>query len=385
MNRKCFLVAILAFLGLACIATAQKPFLGYYPSWAHYRTGRGQFRIENIDPWLCTHLIYASFGLNEDGTIEIRDSWLDISLENIRQFNELKNVNPNLKTLAAIAEYGGGIFSRVAASPELRWQFAESARDFCFEHGFDGVDVDWEFPGKHGGDPINDKANFVHMLAALRQVFSASGLILTAAVGAAKSIAEVSYDIPEISQHLDYINLMTYDYNGAWDAYTGHNAPLFSGPSEKTDFQRTLNVNHSVMYWLSEGAPPNKLVLGIPLYGRTFTLQDAENYWLRDAATGPGIAGPYTDAAGTMAYFEICPFSTKRWVRHWEDNQKIVFGVTGDQWIGYDDVETTWIKCDYAQQHGLAGIMVWSIEKDDFHGYCGSINPILNAIQQCLQ
>ncbi|XP_055533958.1 acidic mammalian chitinase-like [Wyeomyia smithii] len=386
MNLK-FSLAAITFLAFFFIATAQKPLLCYYSSWAHYRPGRGQYRIENIDPWLCTHLIYAAFGLDEDASIVLNDPWLDINLGNIRQFNELKNVNANLKTLATIAGYteGSATFSRVAASSDLRLKFAESARDFCLEHGFDGVDINWEFPGRHGGDPDNDKANFVLMLADLREVLSASGLMLIAAVGAAQHHVERSYDVPAISQYLDYINLMTYDFNGAWDAFTGHNAPLFSGPSETTNFQRTLNANHSVMYWLSEGAPSNKLILGIPLYGRTFTLQNPNNYLLRDTATGPGNAGSYTGVAGILSYFEICPFFARKWVRHWEDIQKAAFGVNGDQWVGYDDVKSTSIKCSYVNAHGLAGIMVWSIDRDDFHGYCGSTNPILSTIVECFR
>ncbi|XP_055533865.1 acidic mammalian chitinase-like [Wyeomyia smithii] len=386
MNLKFFLAAF-TFLTFLFIATAQKPLLCYYASWAYYRPGRGQYRVENIDPWLCTHLMYASFGMDEDASIVFNNPALDIDMGNIRQFNELKNVNANLKTFAVIAGLSAGsvTFSRVAASPNLRQRFAESARNFCLEHGFDGVDINWEYPGRYGGDPDNDKANFVLMLADLREVLSASDLMLTASVGAAQHHVDTSYDVPAISQYLDYINLMTYDYNGAWDAYTGHNAPLYSGPSETTNFQRTLNVNHSVMYWLSEGAPSNKLILGIPFYGRTFTLQNPDNYWLRDTATGPGRPGSFTGVAGALSYFEICPFVTRIWDRHWEDNQKAAFGVNGDQWVGYDDVESVLIKCSYVDEHGLAGIMVWTMDRDDFRGYCGSNNPMLSTIRECFR
>ncbi|XP_058458220.1 acidic mammalian chitinase-like [Malaya genurostris] len=385
MSAKCLLVAMV-LLGLSCVVISQKPLLCYYGSWAHYRSDRGQFKVEDIDPWLCTHVIYSFLGINEDGSIAILDSGLDIDMGNLKKFTELKNTNSNLKTLAAIGGYsvGSETFSRVAANPDLRWRFAENARDFCFQYGFDGIDMDWEYPGQRGGDPYNDKANFVLMLSNLREVLSANGLMLTAAVGAPQNIAEISYDIPGISEYVDFINLMTYDYNGAWDAYTGHNSPLYEGPSDSNDFQRTLNVHHSVTYWLQQGAPNNKLIVGVPIYGRTFTLQSSDNYWLRAGSSGPGLAGKYTNEAGSLAYFEICPFFTRRWVRHWEDNQKIPFAVTGDQWIGYDDVDSTKIKCDYINQHNLAGAMVWSIEQDDFHSYCGSKNPILNTLRDCL-
>uniref|UniRef100_A0A182U402 GH18 domain-containing protein n=1 Tax=Anopheles melas TaxID=34690 RepID=A0A182U402_9DIPT len=97
---------------------------------------------------------------------------------------------------------------------------------------------------------------------------------------------------------------MAYDYNGAWSNFTGHNAPLFAGPSDQNDFQRTLNVQHSINYWLSQGAPASKLVLGVPAYGRTFTLANSAVNGLRAPAEGPGRPGPYTSQYGYIAYHE---------------------------------------------------------------------------------
>ncbi|EAT36996.1 AAEL010963-PA, partial [Aedes aegypti] len=361
-------------------AFAQKNVVCYYSSWATYRPGRGQFNVDNIDPNLCSHLVYAFFGLREDGTVAVLDPWLDLEDNggrgNIRRFNELKNVNPNLKTLAAIGGYtqGSEVFSSVAADSALRRNFAEDARDFCLLHGFDGLDVGWEFPGQRGGDPVNDRANFVLMLAEMKQVFSASDLILTGALAAAQNIAEISYDIRAVSQHLDFINLMAYDFNGGWNPFTGHNSPL------------TLNVHHSVSYWLQQGAPASKINLGIPFYGRTFTLENRANYELRAGASGPGAPGFYTQEEGALAYFELCAmFSNANWVRHWDNDQKIPFGVIENQWVGYDDVETTNYKCNYIHEQNLAGGMVWSIEKDDFHGYCGPKFTLLTTLRICLR
>ncbi|XP_058464835.1 acidic mammalian chitinase-like [Malaya genurostris] len=383
MSVNCFLAVTVLLLGLSCVVISQKTLFCYYGSWAHYRSGRGQFRVENIDPALCSHALYAFLGIHENGTVAILDYWLDVSLGNFQKFNELKKTNVNLKTLATI-HGSSATFSRVAADSGLRWQFAESARDLCIQYGFDGIDINWEFPGTAAGEN-DDKTNFVHMLSDLREVLSSSGLMLTAAVGAAQFRAQQSYDIPSVSKLVDFLSLMTYDFNGSWDNFTGHNAPLFDGPSDRTNFQRTLNVNHSVMYWLQQGAPKDKVVVGIPLHARTFTLTNSDNYWLRDAASGPGLPGQFTNTAGSMAYFEICPFFTRKWARHWEDTQKIPFGVTGNQWIGYDDVETAKLKCDYIIQHDLAGGMVWSIERDDFNGYCGIKFPIMNTLRNCLQ
>nr|XP_029722349.1 chitinase-3-like protein 1 [Aedes albopictus] len=380
---------IALLLAISCGCFAEKNVVCYYASWATYRPGRGQFEVDNIDPHLCTHLAYAFFGLEADGTVVVLDPWLDLDTGrgNIRRFNELKNVNPNLKTLAAIGGYNqeSDVFSRVAADPGLRRAFAENAREFCLLHGFDGLDVGWEFPGQRGGDPDADKGNFVLMLANMKQVFAASGLLLTGALAAAQNIAEISYDIAAVSQHLDFINLMAYDFNGGWNPFTGHNSPLFAGPADGTDFQRTLNVHHSVQYWLQQGAPASKINLGIPFYGRTFTLENAANYGLRAGAVGPGSPGLYTQEAGALAYYEVCAMTlSANWVRHWDHDQRIPFGVIENQWVGYDDAETTNHKCNYIHEQNLAGGMVWSIEKDDFHGYCGPKFTLLTTLRSCL-
>ncbi|KAL9699430.1 hypothetical protein quinque_002871 [Culex quinquefasciatus] len=267
--------------------------------------------VEDIDPHLCTHLVYAFFGLHQNGSIAVLDPWLDLEDNwgrgNVRKFNELKEVNPKMKTLAAVGGYNEGseTFSMVSSDTDLRQRFAVSARDFCVRHGFDGIDIGWEYPGQRGGDPAADKSNFVLLLAHVKQIFAAAGLMLTAALAASQNQAEISYDIPGLSQHLDFINLMTYNYNGGWDVVTGHNAPLLAGPADVTDFQQMLNVHHSVMYWIRQGAPENKINLGIAFYGRTFTLSNVDKYGLRAAVKGPGIHGAYTQEDGYLAYYEI--------------------------------------------------------------------------------
>lgn len=132
-----------------------------------------------------------------------------------------------------------------------------------------------------------------------------NGLLFTAAVAAAESSASISYDIAEISKDLDYINVMAYDFNGAWDTVTGHNAPLYPGDMDLTPTQRQRNVEASINYWISQGAPREKLVLGTPLYGRTFTLSNPAYYLIGSAASGPGQAGPYTRENGFLGYNEV--------------------------------------------------------------------------------
>ncbi|KAF2888222.1 hypothetical protein ILUMI_17951, partial [Ignelater luminosus] len=146
-------LVLLATFGLAL--GAHDRVVCYYGSWAVYRPGNGRFQIEDIDPTLCTHLIYTFVGLDRSGSIKILDSWQDIDLGGYRRFNALKERNPNVKTLIAIGGWNEGseVYSYVASSAQLRTAFVNNALNFVKTHGFDGFDLDWEYPGQRGGSP----------------------------------------------------------------------------------------------------------------------------------------------------------------------------------------------------------------------------------------
>ncbi|EDS25630.1 chitinase [Culex quinquefasciatus] len=319
----------------------------YYATWATYRPGDGKFDVENIDPNLCTHLMYAFFGLKPDGTVDFIDTWNDLpvngGLNAIARFNNLKRKNPSLKTLAAIGgwNFGSATFSMIAKSATLRSKFATEARAFCQKFGFDGIDIDWEYPAQQDGDPSVDKANFVLLLKDLKTELKKYGLLLTVAVGAAESSASQSYDIPQISNNVDFINLMEYDFHMASEGVTGHNAPLKARSAELNTWKNELNVYSSVQYWLSKGAPASKLNLGMPLYGHTFTLASASNNGVGAPVTGPGVKGPYTRADGTLGYNEICERKlTGTWKEVFDNEQMVPYAYSGNQWIGYDNVKS---------------------------------------------
>ncbi|EDS25631.1 chitotriosidase-1 [Culex quinquefasciatus] len=373
------------------LSFAGKNVVCYYGTWANYRTGAGKFTVENIDPALCTHLIYSFFGLNADGTVAILDAWLDLpdnyGLNAIGRLNKLKTLNPSLKTLAAIGgwNWGSAKFSTVAKSATLRRKFASEARAFCQKYGFDGIDIDWEYPAQRDGDVSVDKANFVLMLKDLNTELKKYGLLLTVAVGAAEGSASISYDIPQISNNVDFINLMEYDFHMASDEITGNNAPLYAGSADVTTIQKQLNVLSSVQYWLSKGAPASKLNLGMPLYGRTFTLASASNNGVGAPVTGAGVPGPYTQEPGYVGYNEICERKlTGTWTEVFDNVQMVPYTYSGNQWVGFDNVKSITEKCNFIKTNGLAGGMFWSIETDDFLGKCGPKFGLISTLKSCL-
>uniref|UniRef100_A0A1B0DM51 Uncharacterized protein n=3 Tax=Phlebotomus papatasi TaxID=29031 RepID=A0A1B0DM51_PHLPP len=128
-------------------------FFCYFATWATYRNGNGKVDIENIDVHLCTHVIYTFVGLSSSGDVKLLDSWHDISLGGLDRFINLKKKNPSLKLLVAMGGWNEGstIYSNVANSPNLRSKMVSSVVNFCKKYGFDGFDLDWEYPGLRGG------------------------------------------------------------------------------------------------------------------------------------------------------------------------------------------------------------------------------------------
>lgn len=261
--------------------------------------------MENIDPTLCTHVIYSFTGLTESGEVAILDTWNEISLNALTRFVNLKKLNPKLKVLVAMGGYNQGsvTYSRVASSATLRSAMVENVIAFIRQYGFDGFDLDWEYPGMRGGSSA-DKANFIALLQLFRQRFDAEGYLLTAAVGVSNEHISYAYDVPNMVKYLHYINLMAYDLHGSWDHVTGQNAPLYMSSTESKAFS-ALNVDAVVKNWISKGAPAGSLVLGIGLYGHSYTLSSTSNTKLGAAISDAGNQGPYTQEAGSLSYLEV--------------------------------------------------------------------------------
>lgn len=180
---------------------------------------------------------------------------------------------------------------------------------------------------------------------------------------------------------MDFVNLMTYDLHGGWDGKTGLNAPLYA----RSDDNQQLSVDAAVKYWLNNGCPSDKLIVGSPLYGRSFTLVDVNNNGVNAPAT-TGEAGVFVPEMGFLGYNEICyNIQTKGWTRKWEDTQKGPYAYKDNQWVGYEDEQSLKVKLDYIQSKNLGGVMFWSIETDDFANLCGKgKNPLLTLAKNSM-
>lgn len=342
------------------VSASQKERLlvGYYPAWASY-TG---FTPDRIDAEKLTHINYAFAKIGKD--LKISMGYPDRDPANFRRLASLKKKNPELKTLISVGGWTwSDRFSDAALTDDSRTAFAKSCAAFIKKHGFDGIDIDWEYPVNGGLDSnagrLADKHNFTLLLKKLRETLDAQGesdgkrYLLTIAAGAGVTYPDKT-ELAEIHKYLDYAAIMTYDLHGTWDRYTDLHAPLYDNTDPSPQYKSS--VDSAVKAWEKSGFPMDKLVLGIPFYGYLYSSVNGPNQGLYQTFSG----------ANAIGYDRIKKdyLGQKGFQRYFHPQSKVPWLFDGTVFITYEDTESIRAKADYIKAGGLGGAMVWELSRD---------------------
>ncbi|MCD9561212.1 hypothetical protein HAX54_020213 [Datura stramonium] len=318
--------------------------------------------LNNIDSTLFTHLFCAFADLSP------QTNQLIVSPENQDSFRRFTSTvqrkNPSIKTLLSIG--GGGAnktaYGVMATTPNSRKSFIDSSIRLARELGFHGLDLGWQYP-----QSTTEMTNLGTLLkewrAAINEATNSSNraaLLLTATVSASPQINNnFSYPIQSVTENLDWINLMAYEFYGPnWSpSLTNSHSQLFDPTNQG------MSGNDGVNQWIQSGVTARKLVLGIPFYGFVWRLVDPNIHGLRAPAAGKSGVGGSDD--GSMTYSQIKDFIV-------QNRATMVYNATivgdycysGNAWISYDDTQSVGDKISYIKRRGLLGYFAWHIAAD---------------------
>jgi chitinase len=289
----------------------------------------------------------------------------------VKQLFLLKKSNRHLKTLLSIGGWGAGPtnFSSAASTPENRARFASTSVHLMWNLGFDGVDIDWEFP-----DDAIDATNFVLLLHTIRDELDlytrkfASGhrFLLSIAAPAAPEHYK-NLHLNSIGGIVDQINLMAYDYSGSWDHISGHSANLFPYKRDvktlnidytlKESFEMAINTDYAIKDYLEAGVPAEKIVLGMPVFGRSFE----DNLGLGKTFNGVGKG-----SWGERGVWDYKTLPKEGAIVMYDPNAQASYSYDERkrELISYDTPYTVQKKAEYVLEHGLGGSMFWEASAD---------------------
>ncbi len=334
LKRQFALIIILYLFGMFGDYVYPEPVIaGYYPSWLKSELPAQNIAVNNL-----THVLHSFVKPDADGGLNYDSDFL------YPQLNSFVH-SSGKKILVALGGWGGSDgFPSMAADQQSRDNFVSNITAFCINNNYDGIDIDWEHPANP-----DDKKNLVILVKDIRKAFDESGkyLLITMAVTAG-SWAGQWIDYPSLIDYIDWFGCMTYDFHGDWTTHAGHNSPLYSSPADDCG-----SVDEGFKYLnLTRKVPKEKILIGIPFSGREFNASR--------------LYGPSTGGDVTLNYNEIIPIINNGWTYYWDNISSVPYLINTDKTklITFDDTLSVRLKCDYAREKGIAGVMIWALGYD---------------------
>lgn len=353
-NQMKVLSLLLAAFLPAQVAFAQKPVIITYAGGYNGNL----VNTKKIEAEKLTHLLYAFANVKNNRAYLVYPKTDEINLRNLVR---LKNINPKLKVLLSVGGLGWSHnFSDMAMTEHGREAFAESCIELVKQFNLDGIDIDWEFPGYPGeGGNIyrpEDKQNYTLMFKVLREQLNnlqhqtSKHYLITTAVDGWASHFVPHAEMDKISQYVDYVCLMAYNFN-TLQLSGGHY--LYSPPGWLPEG----SADGAVKGFLAGGVPPNKLVLGAGFFPAEFIMKSSDTA-NRSYSSRPRFRG------GLYRVYRMA--GKNGYIKHWDEAGKApyLFNDAEKIKIAYEDTASVKAKCNYILTNHLAGIMYWDYFSD---------------------
>jgi chitinase len=411
-------VAVMATASAAATDQSQKgvgstQVVGYFTEWGIY--GR-QYRVKDVSTSGSAarldviNYAFANVTPDADGNVvcKLADEWADYQvpwtadqsvtgeavtwprpiLGNFQQLQALKTLYPSLRVVISLGGWTfSKYFSEAALTDSSRQKFVSSCIDLFLKGNlpdpgwggmggpgaaagvFDGIDLDWEWPGSEGnaGNIIRpeDKQNFTKLVEEFRRQLDTYGqtagkhYLLTSFLPAAPAKIDAGFEVRKIFASLDFGTVQGYDLHGAWESTTNHQSNLYTSKDDPAS--PSFSVDDTVHAYVDRGAPASELVIGVPFYSRGWSGVAAMNRGLYQLSSAPA---PGVWETGVNDYEVTEGLLSSGFTRYWDGKAFAAWLFDGTTFWTFDDPIVMKHKAHYVLKNDLGGIMFWELSGD---------------------